>query len=464
MDTIFAKSSGIGKSGVAVFRISGPKSIEVLNILLQGCKNSFIPNMMYYKKLYMPGSDELIDEGMVVYFKGPHSFTGEDVAELHLHGSIAIEKLIAKVLLDTDIVRIAESGEFTKRAFLNGKFDLTAAEGLADLIEAETMLQHKQAIRQKTGELESLYGSWRAELLKVISLLEAYIDFPDEEIPKSVTGQAAEIVSGLKNTIRSHLNDNKRGQKLRDGIRLSILGKPNVGKSSLLNFLLRREAAIVSNIAGTTRDIIEGHIDINGYPIILQDTAGIRNSDNLIEQEGVKRSIQSAQEADIKIVMIDCNSEHAVIEDLREYIDHNTILVINKIDLMTAALICHPELDSGSNKNLTRVLNQVQDDHNLNPILISLKQKTGLEELVAKIIKVSETIAGLSESPHITRERHRHQLRNALNFLESFDANNDLVLATEDIRMTIRGLSNITGVITPDEILGEIFSKFCVGK
>ena len=444
MKTIFAQSSRPGKAGVAMFRISGPDSILALNKLLMLKYNTIIlPKVMYYKKIYNPKNQELIDHAMFVYFKSPASFTGEDVVELYTHGSIAIAKMLQSALLNIEGLRPAEPGEFARRAFLNGKFDLTSAEGLADLIEAETIWQHKQAINQMGGGLERLYDQWREKLLISISLLEAYIDFPDEDIPEEALTRVLVIINELTDAITNHLNDNRRGELLRNGIKLTILGAPNVGKSSLLNYLMQRDVAIVSDIAGTTRDIIEGHLDIGGYPIILQDTAGIRSkSTDIIEQEGINRAIKSAQSSDIKIIMVDAsNPDYSSIESL---IDDKTILVANKIDL--------------NNHYEDQVTKYIK------PIRISLKDNIGLNLLLKEIEKVASNMTGDIDTPQITRERHRYQLEQALQYLTNCNIKEDLVLATEDIRMTIRALSCITGKITVDEIIGEIFSNFCIGK
>ncbi|MFY9589214.1 tRNA uridine-5-carboxymethylaminomethyl(34) synthesis GTPase MnmE [Rickettsia endosymbiont of Halotydeus destructor] len=445
MDTIFAQSSAQGRAGVAVFRISGPKSLEALTIITG--KKNFKPRFMYYQKLIDLESGGLIDNAMVVYFPSPASFTGEDVVEIYTHGSKAISVLLINSLLDIAGLRIAEPGEFTRRAFLNGKFDLTAAEGIADLIEAETIMQHKQAIRQAGGALELLYGEWRQNLLRIISLLEAYIDFPDEDIPDIVLTEVTNISAKLKDTITNYLNDNRRGELLRSGLQLSILGAPNVGKSSLLNFLMQREIAIVSNIAGTTRDIIEGHLDIGGYPIILQDTAGIRaGSNDLIEQEGIKRAIASADKADIRIIMFDAEQLNAPLnEAITNLIDNNTIIIINKIDLSNSGKIF-----------------SIEDKHTC--LKVSIKENIGMQEILTAIENIAANIAGLTETPYITQERHRRYLKQALEHLTSFNIEKDLVLATEDIRMTIRAISAITGSINIEEILGEIFRNFCIGK
>ncbi|WP_341793437.1 MULTISPECIES: tRNA uridine-5-carboxymethylaminomethyl(34) synthesis GTPase MnmE [unclassified Rickettsia] len=448
METIFAQSSAQGRAGVAVFRISGPKSLDSLKMLTR--KKNFKPRFMYYQKLIDPETGELIDNAMVVYFPSPASFTGEETIEIYVHGSKAIAIMLTSVLLNIAGLRIAEAGEFTKRAFLNGKFDLTAAEGIADLIEAETIMQHKQAIRQAGGALEDLYNGWRASLLRIISLLEAYIDFPDENIPNVVLTEVMNISTKLKDELTSYLNDNRRGELLRSGIQLAIVGAPNVGKSSLLNFLMQREIAIVSNIAGTTRDIIEGHLDIGGYPIILQDTAGIRSGSNdLIEQEGIKRAIESAKKADIKIIMFDVEQlillDSNLNEAITDLIDNNTIIIINKIDL----------------SDLDKVFS-IEDKYNC--LKVSIKENIGMQEILKNIENIAADIAGLTETPYITKERHRRYLKQALAALTSFNLEKDLVLATEDIRMTIRAISAITGSINIEEILGEIFKNFCIGK
>lgn len=452
METIFAQSSKPGKAGVAVFRISGSNSLVALKHLIKNDNATFIPRVMYCKKLINPKNQELIDEAVVAYFQAPASFTGEDVVEIYTHGSIAIAAMLTETLLTIEGLRMAEPGEFTRRAFLNGKFDLTAAEGIADLIEAETVWQHRQAVKQVGGELETLYNGWRQTLLTIIGLLEAYIDFPDEDIPQEILNRVMTLSGELKYTIIKHLDDNRRGELLRTGIKLTILGAPNVGKSSLLNFLMQRDVAIVSNIEGTTRDIIEGHLDIGGYPIILQDTAGIRDSNDLIELEGIKRAIESARMADIKIVMLDAvklsNSP-----SLDNLIDDNTIILINKIDLLDDK--CQIDM----------CINKLKKNY----LKISIKDNIGMDSLLKEIENIAHNIAGLTETPHITRQRQRAFIEKALEYLkkfnnENFNGENDLVLATEDVRMAIRSLSNVTGKISVEEVLGEIFSNFCIGK
>lgn len=457
METIFAQSSKPGKAGIAVFRISGSKSLFALKQLFKNDNTEFVPRVMYCKKLINPKNQELIDDAVVAYFQAPASFTGEDVVEIYTHGSLAIASMLSEALLTINDLRIAEPGEFTRRAFLNGKFDLTAAEGIADLIEAETVWQHRQAVKQVSGGLEEFYDGWRQTLLTIISLLEAYIDFPDEDIPQEILNRVITISGELKCAIIKHLNDNRRGELLRTGIKLTILGTPNVGKSSLLNFLMQRDVAIVSNIEGTTRDIIEGHLDIGGYPIILQDTAGIRDSNDLIELEGIKRAIESAKMADIKIVMLDAvklsnsTSYFEEITSIIDLIDDNTIILINKIDLLGEMY----QIDVCANRLLPL---------NKNYLKISIKDNIGMDSMLKEIENIAYNIAGLTETPHITRQRQRAFIEKALEYLEKFNIENDLVLATEDVRMAIRSLSNVTGKISVEEVLGEIFSNFCIGK
>ena len=445
MNSIFAQCTAPGKAGVAVFRLSGPESLMALEQLIAQKVDKLEPRKLYFRKIYNPKTKEQIDEAMVVYFIGESSFTGETSVEIHTHGSLAVIKQMNQILSSINGLRLAEPGEFAKRSFINGKMDLTAAEGLADLIDAETELQRKQAIRQLGGGLERIYDAWRQELLSLISLLEAYIDFPDEDIPDETLKQVATKIDNLITEIKSHLNDNNRGELLRDGLKLAIIGKPNVGKSSLLNFLMKREVAIVSDIAGTTRDVLEGHLDIGGYPIILQDTAGIHTeTKDLIEQKGIEKAKQVFQNSDIKIIIYDATENSHKNDDFADLVDENTIVLLNKIDL-----------------SKSKIANDLDKRGSLS---ISVKQNIGLDKLVDRIIEVAENIAKPSDTPQITRARHRSQLDQAITYLTNFSLDDDLVLVTEDIRMTIRSLSNITGKVSVDEILGEIFSNFCIGK
>ncbi|MCC2646255.1 MAG: trmE [Rickettsiaceae bacterium] len=442
MDTIFALSSSPGKAGVSVFRISGRNALRAIEII---CPNVTLkPREAQLVSLYSPQNNIIIDKAIALYFKAPHSFTGEDIIEFHTHGSIAICNMLIETLMSIEGFRLAEPGEFSKRAFLNGKMDLTAAEGLADLIEAETSQQVRQAIRQMSGELERLYEGWRADLLKIQSLLEAYIDFPDEDIPDSVLEGVNNTLKKLKQAIIEHLNDNTRGERLRSGIKLAIFGPPNAGKSSLLNYLARREVAIVSSHAGTTRDVLEIHLDIGGYPIVIADTAGIRNTHDEIEAEGIKRAQLAAQNADIKIFIYDIEQGLPNDAQFLDLVDENTIIIANKVDLQN------------SKQDLSYQGQKV--------LALSVKHRIGLDLLLAEITKRAEQLARPSETPAITRMRYRKSLNQALELLNHFDFEKDIVLAAEDIRLAARALSQITGKISVDEILGEIFANFCIGK
>lgn len=443
METIFAQSSALGKSGVSIFRISGPNAKKALEHF--GIKRNLRPKVVSLETLHSQKHDTIIDRAIVIYFAAPNSFTGEDVIEFQTHGSVAVAKMIIEELIQVDGFRFAEPGEFAKRGFLNGKFDLTAAEGLADLIEAETLMQHKQAIRQYSGEMHDVYSKWRASLLEIQALLEAYIDFPDEEIPNEVVENAKCQIQNMQICLKNALEDNRGGERLRNGILVAIIGEPNVGKSSLINYLTGRDVAIVSNIAGTTRDVIQTYIDIGGYPIILADTAGIHyGTTDTIEQEGIKRAINVAKNADIKIFMFDHDTILNPSSVLDEIIDENTIIVQNKIDVKDN-------------------LDKINFGFNSNILGISVKEKINMQELIKKIGQIAETIVR-SNTNLITQERHRRQLELALKALTRCVLDGDIVLAAEDIRLATRHLSILIGKIDVDEILGEIFGKFCIGK
>jgi tRNA modification GTPase len=438
--TIFAKASGLGKAGVVVFRLSGPRAITTAEKFLKSTKLTH--RYASFSKIYHPVTNEFIDDGIILYFKAPQSFTGEDIIEFQMHGSVAVVQIFTEAILGCDGIRMAEPGEFAKRAFLNGKMDLTSAEGLADLIDAETKFQHKQAARQMNGELERLYGSWRAILLKILALLEAYIDFPDEDIPESVTMEISENVTYLKQCLISHLDDNKRGERLRHGLYLSIFGAPNAGKSSLINFLSKRDISIVSDFAGTTRDIVEAHLDIGGFPIILADTAGIRQSLDAVEQEGIERAKRNALNADIKILVIDASDERPLAEEILKMVDDNTIILLNKIDIAKNIPSCY----------------------GVSVIKTSIKSLVGMDILLAKIEELASKIAIPLETPSITRIRYRSNISKSLASIENFENSDDIILKAEDIRLAARYLSILTGKIDVETIIGEIFANFCIGK
>jgi len=434
--TIFALSTPPGKSGVAVIRISGNNAVNALVAL--GYKAVPTPRLATLAKLSSPDTNMLIDEVLFIYFKAPSSFTGEDIVEIHCHGSRAVISAISMVLLTLPGFRLAEAGEFSRRAFMHGKMDLTRAEGIADLIDAETSAQQRQALRQMSGELETLYENWRSQLIHVLAYIEAYIDFPDEDLPPSVIEEITIEVAALREAMSAHLADNRRGEKIRDGLTITIIGAPNAGKSSLLNWLAKRDVAIVSQVAGTTRDIIEVHLDVGGYAVVVSDTAGLRDSHDEIESEGIRRAIERARSADLKIAVYDA-TQNDIDEATQVLIDKNTIIIANKIDLPGA-------------KSLG------------NAMPVSVKTGQGGQALLSYIEKVASEMLGTSESPIISRARHRQHLLNCANQLQLFDLYKDIELSAEDLRRAAVHLGQITGRIDIEMVLDEIFSAFCIGK
>ncbi|MGY5878302.1 tRNA uridine-5-carboxymethylaminomethyl(34) synthesis GTPase MnmE [Wolbachia endosymbiont (group B) of Erebia ligea] len=437
-ETIFALSTVFGKSGVAVIRISGNYALKALNHF--HIKKEIKPRFATLVDLY-DDSSQLIDNGIIIYFPTPNSFTGEDVIELQVHGSKAVIKIILEEL--SKIFVMARPGEFSLRAFLNGKFDLTQIEGIADLIDAETKMQAKQAIKQISGELERLYSNWRQRLITIQSKIEAYIDFPENIwAEKSELEKINNKVQSLVQLIQEHLNDNRRGERLREGLHIVITGEPNVGKSTLFNFLAKRDIAIVSEYAGTTRDILEAHIDIGGYPIILSDTAGIRESSDPIESEGISRAKKRSFEADLRIELFPFEQRHNINCNV---VNSDTIYVLSKAD-------------------------DVINDHNIKVngidlLPISILKGIGTNKLISLIKeKAKEKFGHDRDTPVITRQRHRNHMQKALEHLQRFNIDNPIELISEDLRLAAFELGAVIGIINVEEILDSIFSNFCVGK
>jgi len=372
----------------------------------------------------------------VSFFAAPKSFTGEDVAEISIHASPFIAKQIFEILGALENCRFAAAGEFSKRAFLNGKLDLVQAEAIPDLIAAETAAQHKQALQQLSGKLGEIYEDWRLHLIEISALIEAAIDFPDDDLPQNICDKVEAEVKKLSGEIATHLDDKKIGQKIKDGLSLAIIGAPNVGKSSLINFLAQSEVAIVSEIAGTTRDVVETHLAIAGVPVKICDTAGLRETADKIESEGIRRALQKAAAADLKIFLID--AQNPIWRD--DLIDENTIVVVNKIDLVS------------EQKNSADFLN------------ISLTSKINTSQLIKKLEEKILKIIPAQNSPAITQERYRIALKNAVENLENFSLQKNIELAAEDLRLTAREIGKITGKIDIENILDVIFSRFCIGK
>ncbi len=440
--TIYALSSGPGISGVAVIRISGKETSEILKLLTK--KNLPKPREATIKKIIDPNSSELIDEGIILWFPGPESYTGEDMAELHTHGSKAVIDAIHKALEDTKKCRIAEPGEFTKIAFQNGKINLLKAESISDLISSETEIQRKQAINIMTGKSSKIYDDLRGRLIRALSNIEAKIDFPEEEIPEKIINEIKKNVDYVIEKIQKILNDQKVGERIREGFKIAIVGPTNAGKSSLLNHLSNRDVAIVSEIAGTTRDVIEVHLNINGYPVVLSDTAGIRKSKNEIEKKGIKLALKKAEEADLNLIVIEPkNLEFTGF--LKDLIKPNSILVINKCDLKEVIL-------TEQMKKIDHVIISVKNNTNLENLILKIKSK-----LKGKFVQTEEII--------ITRERHRQNLEQCLQNLVNFkNQKDDFDKAAEDLRLATRHLGMIVGKVDVEEILGSIFNDFCIGK
>ena len=440
--TIYALSSGPGISGVAVIRISGKETSEILKLLTK--KNLPKPREATIKKIIDPNSLELIDEGIILWFPGPESYTGEDMAELHTHGSKAVIDAIHKALEDTKKCRIAEPGEFTKIAFQNGKINLLKAESISDLISSETEIQRKQAINIMTGKSSKIYDDLRDRLIRALSNIEAKIDFPEEEIPEKIINEIKKNVDYVIEKIQKILNDQKVGERIREGFKIAIVGPTNAGKSSLLNHLSNRDVAIVSEIAGTTRDVIEVHLNINGYPVVLSDTAGIRKSKNEIEKKGIKLALKKAEEADLNLIVIEPKNLQFT-GFLKDLIKPNSILVINKCDLKEVIL-------TEQMKKIDHVIISVKNNTNLENLILKIKSK-----LKGKFIQTEEII--------ITRERHRQNLEQCLQNLVNFkNQKDDFDKAAEDLRLATRHLGMIVGKVDVEEILGSIFNDFCIGK
>src|SRR5210317_124563 len=442
--TIFALSTGPGVSGVAVIRISGKETTEVIR-LLTGSKLPK-PRVATLRKIKKINTSELIDEGLILWFPGPESYTGEDMAEIQVHGSKAVVDALHSSISQIENCRLAEPGEFTKLAFQNGKINLLKAESIADLISSETEIQRKQAIKIMNGKSADQFNLLREKLLKILSHIEAKIDFPDEDLPNKILDEIKNNSNEVIKKIEKILNDQKVGERIREGFKIAILGPTNAGKSSLLNHLSNRDVAIVSEIAGTTRDVIETHLNIDGYPVVVSDTAGIRDSKNEIEKKGIKLALDKAENADLKLIVIDAkNIDFKGV--LKELMDENAILVVNKSDLLKEDLNFEIK--------------------NYEHVLISVKNNLNVEDLILKIKNKLKNKFITSEDILITRERHRQHLEQSLNYLKNFEEKNeaeDFDKAAEDLRLATRHLGMIVGKVDVEEILGSIFNDFCIGK
>ena len=442
--TIYALASGSGISGVAVIRVSGDNVKRVIKLLTG--KELPSPRVATLRKINNINTSELIDEGIIIWFPGPESYTGEDMAEFHVHGGKAVILAIQNQISRIENCRLAEPGEFTKLAFQNGKINLLKAESIADLISAETEIQRLQAVKIMQGKSSEKFNELREKLIKILSYVEAKIDFPDEDLPEDKIKQIRNNSSKVLYEINKILNDQKVGEIVREGFKIAIVGPTNAGKSSLLNNLANREVAIVSEIAGTTRDVIETHLNIDGYPVVISDTAGIRESKDEIEKKGIKLSLKKAENADLKLVVVDAKSID-LSGFLNDLLKNDAILVVNKSDLIKDKL--DPEILK------------------LNHVLISLKDNSNIDELIKKIKNYLRDKFITEEDILITRERHRQHLVQCVDHLKNFldkNSKKDFDKAAEDLRLATRHLGMIVGKVDVEEILGSIFNDFCIGK
>ena len=442
--TIYALSTGPGVSGIAIIRVSGEDTSKVIKSLT----GSQLPKarIATLSKIHNINTSELIDEGIILWFPGPQSYTGEDMAEIHIHGGKAVILAVQNEIAKIKNCRLAGPGEFTKLAFQNGKINLLKAESIADLISAETEIQRLQAIKIMKGNSSDKFNAIREKLLKLLSFVEAKIDFPDEDLPDESLVRIKNDSLDVINEIDKILNDQKVGEIIREGFKIAIVGPTNAGKSSLLNNLSNREVAIVSEIAGTTRDVVETHLNIDGYPVIISDTAGIRDSKNEIEKKGIKLALKRAEKADLKLVVVDAKSID-LSPFLNDLLKKNAILVVNKSDLIKN------KLD--------------QDVSKFDHVLISLKNNLNIDKLILKIKNNLKNRFISEEDILITRERHRQHLVQCVEHLKNFLYKNDkkdFDKAAEDLRLATRHLGMIVGKVDVEEILGSIFNDFCIGK
>lgn len=435
-DTIYALASGQGRAGIGVVRVSGPRALESLARLTP---DNFPPRRAVLTKLINPFDGSFIDEAIVITFHPPQCYTGEPTVEYNIHGGKAVRESLFLALSQMEGHRLAEAGEYTRRAFENGNLDLTQAEAVADLIHAETEAQKQLALSQMGGALSNLYQSWANDLVKALAYAEAQIDFSEEDLTDDeVKSHITPVLTRITDAIQSHLDDGNRGEILREGIKIAIIGAPNAGKSSLMNALAKRDVAIVSDTAGTTRDVLEVHLDLKGYPVTLYDTAGLREqTDDKIEIEGIQRAQAKANEADFKILLFDGTQD--LDEQTLSFNDEKSFIVINKMDLSP---------------------NPCNDY-----ITISCKTGEGIDTLINNVSR--ETVKlfdDIQSSPSLTRARHREALMEAQDNIDCALNGFSPDMIAEDIRMTVRSIGRITGRIDVEDLLDIIFRDFCIGK
>jgi tRNA modification GTPase len=497
-DTIYALASGLplhrAGAGVAVIRLSGPHAGDAFVFLTEpgafarggSARDPSLPEPRrpVLRPFLDPVSGEVIDRGLAMLFAAPRSYTGEDVVEFHLHGGRAIIDAALAALGRLPFCRLAEPGEFTRRAFEHGKLDLTAAEAVGDLVAAETAAQRRQALRQFDGALGALYEAWRTALLRALAHLEADIDFPDEDLPQGVAEAVRPELVALRDAIAAHLDD-RSGERLRSGVSIAIIGPPNAGKSSLLNLIARRDAAIVSAVAGTTRDVIEVHLDLDGYPVTIADTAGLRDTTDPVEVEGVRRARTRAENADLRVLVVAAARDDGRPNDwmgatriaqaaLATWHPQQDLVVVNKTDL----------IPGGGARGDGQASAMGADGHG-HPTFFGVSARTGdgipalmkrLTRAVAMLLGdvpegLDDTVVAASHRPlplpPLTRARHREALQHCLAALDRALAEDRQVapeLVAEDVRLAARALGRITGRVGVEDLLDVIFRDFCIGK
>ena len=434
-DTIYAAASGFGRAAVCVIRISGPRTRTILDRLAGGAP---APRRLSLRPLRDASSGEALDRALVAWMPGPESFSGEDQAELHIHGGLAVREAVLRALGDVEGCRPAEPGEFTRRAFLNGRMDLSRVEGLADLIDAETEAQRRQALRQLEGSLGTLVEGWRETLIEALALLEAALDFSDEgDVTGPLEAEARALVTKVGDDVQAHLAHGIRGERLREGFTVVIAGPPNAGKSTLLNAIARRDVAIVSPVPGTTRDSIEVRCDLDGLPVTFVDTAGLRDSTDIVEQEGIARARARAARADLVLLLqapdVPRASDASVIDG-----GGPVLTVATKRDIGAP----RPAVDAA----------------------VSAHTGEGVPDLLARIAALASATVGQGDAV-LTRERHRRALERVAEGLECLrDGDTAAELAAEDVRLALRALGEITGRVDVEDVLDQVFAKFCIGK
>ena len=433
-DTIFALASAPGRAGIAVIRVSGPKADQVLRDITR--REVSTERNAVLRPLFHFMNDVQIDTAVVLRFCAPNSYTGENVVEFHVHGGRAIQVALLSTLAKMSGLRFAEAGEFTRRAVENGRLDLTRAEAIADLVDAETEAQRRQAFRQYDGRLATLYEDWRAQLIRGAAWIEAGIDFAEDEVPEGAIDNSRTVLARVAHEIRAHLDDGRRGEILREGFQVAVIGPPNSGKSSLVNALARRDVAIVSETAGTTRDIIEVRLDLGGYPVILIDTAGLRDSSDPVEREGVRRARERAANADLRLLVLDgAKAFRPVFADADGRAD---VIVCNKADLVTER--------AGTG------------------LWVSARTGEGMDSLIGALTELAAKRLAPSDSPVLTRTRHRKSLEVAELAISAALVRMEPELAAEHLRIALGEIGRITGRVDLDELLDVVFRDFCIGK